>query len=746
MFVRVIAGAFAVLALSACGGAGAPVTSNVNTAQVVSPIPPTPSSGPPTISGSPSTSVATGSSYSFVPTTTDPSGGTLTFSIQNKPSWASFNIHTGQISGTPTSSSVGYDGNIVIGVSDGTSTASLQSFGITVTSAAGSPASGASCSSQSGALQLSAQVVRATGISPLLVFFDASATSDSAVKTSVAQNVVFTWNFGDTGPSGGGNWAYGSNPGGNSMNVGSGIVAAHLYRTAGSDTNYTATVTATDGTNTATCSIGVTAYDPGGSNGFAGAATTCISSSGTPVAGSGGCPAGANVLKTSSIQSALSSAYGNGKRLLFKCGDTFSGDDGGNPALTAVQWAIGAYGGCQDTQTNRPIFSNNGSNFIFEFSGSTGNGTLSDFVCQGNQSSGGCTFASGGGVMYQVTLYNLTSNNEQQSYYWSQCSQCGLVQVVMNGMGWSDSPGNPGIGTFINYGEFNPPYSGNTFNNINYQAVIGSHFDGGATNFNNNAETVRISACPYCYISNNDIWNAGPNYAVLKFHGGNTTNSSSTWAGMYTQYDEISDNYFYGTSGANSVEIAPQNAGDDERLRYIVLERNIFAVANNSGREVSISGVNITVRDNAFSLGPTTAYGIQSAQLGVEPHPQNVEIYNNSFYATSGSMNNAAIEISDNGMQGTTPAGNSYIANNLAYFPGQSGLPTVDNYGSGNTVSNNTATVTTNPSFTDASGTMKKITDWKPTANYSGGTSVPVFYDALGAPWPPSWDLGAVHH
>ncbi len=41
---------------------------------------------------------------------------------------------------------------------------------------------------------------------------------------------------------------------------------------------------------------------------------------------------------------------------------------------------------------------------------------------------------------------------------------------------------------------------------------------------------------------------------------------------------------------------------------------------------------------------------------------------------------------------------------------------------------------------------MKKITDWQPTANYSGGASVPVFYDALGTPWPPTWDLGAVHN
>src|SRR6185312_7805838 len=45
---------------------------------------------PPTISGTPGTSVKAGQSYSFTPTTTDPSGGTLSFTITNKPSWATF--------------------------------------------------------------------------------------------------------------------------------------------------------------------------------------------------------------------------------------------------------------------------------------------------------------------------------------------------------------------------------------------------------------------------------------------------------------------------------------------------------------------------------------------------------------------------------------------------------------------------------------------------------------------------------
>jgi large repetitive protein len=89
------------------------------------------SSGP-TISGTPPTSVNAGSSYSFTPTTSDPAGKTLTFSIQNKPSWANFNTATGALTGTPTAANAGTYASIVISVSDGSASASLPPFTISV--------------------------------------------------------------------------------------------------------------------------------------------------------------------------------------------------------------------------------------------------------------------------------------------------------------------------------------------------------------------------------------------------------------------------------------------------------------------------------------------------------------------------------------------------------------------------------------------------------------------------------------
>jgi hypothetical protein len=87
---------------------------------------------PPTISGTPPTSVRTGVAYSFTPTARDPEGRTLTFSIANRPAWAAFSTTTGRLSGTPSSAQTGTFSNIRISVSDGTSTVSLPTFAIVV--------------------------------------------------------------------------------------------------------------------------------------------------------------------------------------------------------------------------------------------------------------------------------------------------------------------------------------------------------------------------------------------------------------------------------------------------------------------------------------------------------------------------------------------------------------------------------------------------------------------------------------
>jgi hypothetical protein len=84
--------------------------------------------------------VTTGQAYAFTPTASDPDGDALTFSIANKPSWASFNAGNGRLSGTPSSGDVGVHVGITISVSDGKASASLPAFEITVEAANRAPA------------------------------------------------------------------------------------------------------------------------------------------------------------------------------------------------------------------------------------------------------------------------------------------------------------------------------------------------------------------------------------------------------------------------------------------------------------------------------------------------------------------------------------------------------------------------------------------------------------------------------
>jgi hypothetical protein len=98
-----------------------------------------PTNRAPVISGTPSTTVTAATAYTFTPTASDADGNALTFGVQNRPTWATFNTTTGRLTGTPSTSQLGTFSNIRITVSDGTATVSLAAFAITVTQAANRP-------------------------------------------------------------------------------------------------------------------------------------------------------------------------------------------------------------------------------------------------------------------------------------------------------------------------------------------------------------------------------------------------------------------------------------------------------------------------------------------------------------------------------------------------------------------------------------------------------------------------------
>lgn len=610
-----------------------------------------------------------------------------------------------------------------------------------------------------GALTLNVTQPRTSGISPFLAFFDATATTTTATlggAGTVMQDVYFNWNFGDTGVSGGSaTWGNGAS-GQTLRNAATGIIAAHLYVlsiNSTADATYTVKLSAkvidatTQVTTVATCVVTATALAPSGVNGFPNANTTCVAANSTPVAGAGGCPAGAAVLPSqSNLGTALTSAFGNGKRVLFKCGDTFNG---AFTFPTFTKATIGAYGGCENTLTSRPIFQNS-SGTTLQFNQTTAitntDLRLTDIDFEDGTTSAKATGNGGGLGGTQITFYNLKCIALQYCYTMNQATQSGVIastaDVSAHGTGW--------YALFWNYAENNCLNNSTAANcggtpayaPVNYNAIMGNNLTGtscvynGGANGCTGAEVTRFSACRLCVVTNNKFFNSSGSWgATLKMHSGNTFNSLATFIGQYSEYLEVSDNVFSGLSGANLVEFTPQNTTTDERLRLVVFERNMMIGATGNaggpGNLLWMSASNGTVRNNVFfvTAADTTppGRGSQFLQRGIEPVPQGNEIYNNTCYF----LTTVGPCVQFGGSGGSTAAQNGFASNNLLYNNGVN-VGGVSNGGTGNTVSNNTTDGSVNPNMKNGSGNFSLLGDFLPQPSVTGALcTVPNYFDAF---------------
>ena len=122
------------VALLGCGGGGSDGNGSTTAQQPGAPTTPGANSAP-VISGQPATAVIVGSAYTFQPGASDANNDPLSFTIQNKPVWATFDAATGRLSGTPMVAHVGTYSGISISVSDGKASTSLPGFAIQVQSA-----------------------------------------------------------------------------------------------------------------------------------------------------------------------------------------------------------------------------------------------------------------------------------------------------------------------------------------------------------------------------------------------------------------------------------------------------------------------------------------------------------------------------------------------------------------------------------------------------------------------------------
>jgi len=154
----------------------------------------------PAITGTPVTVARTNQSYSFQPKASDPDGDTLSFTVQNKPAWATFDAKTGKLAGTPSSSYTGTFSGIRIVASDGKVESTLPSFSITVaaTTATGS----ATLSWQSPTQNVDGSPL--TNLAGFVIRYGTSRTAmnqviriaNPGISRSVVENLgVATWYF-----------------------------------------------------------------------------------------------------------------------------------------------------------------------------------------------------------------------------------------------------------------------------------------------------------------------------------------------------------------------------------------------------------------------------------------------------------------------------------------------------------------------------------------------------------------------
>lgn len=588
--------------------------------------------------------------------------------------------------------------------------------------------------------QVVANASRTSGIAPLTVFFDATGTTNPRVTGRPFHDLEYRWNFGDTSSP---MWTRGARAGSSSKNIATGPLAAHVYERPGT---YTATVSVFDGTSSVSRQISITVADP--NTAFSGTRTVCFS---TGARGFGGCPAGAQQVRTSDFAAAINAHRGTGKRLLFRRGETFNS---GGTAIINVNGPglIGAFGATTDPL---PVLRRSGSGTAIQLSSGT-TPTIRDWRVMdlnlvgsnGTQSFG----VSMGGGMGQVTLLRLATQQQRigvvadygvTDYYNRSGSTAGhkiwdqlaLVDSTVSGVTHSTVVANKGYGTYM------------AADRLFY---AGNYIDNGGTAANDVTHVARFPYLAKSVISNNTLMRPGPGGHVVKLHApiwGGTSSASRGLGGGYSRWIILSDNKFVGASNPWLVAIGPQNAQNNERVRDVISERNwIVAGPGLQVAEIYFAS-DVTARNNIVdsSAGSSWQTGISVARRGVEPAPANIRIYNNAYY-TASALTSGRFTPIDLG------AGVSNVGawNNVAYAPNSTNPVMVRN-GCGGclTQSNNSTSAQIKSNLPFAVSRPGSPAQFKASGySVNSGRAVPIWSDFFLASRGTGTqrDLGAVLH
>jgi hypothetical protein len=533
-------------------------------------------------------------------------------------------------------------------------------------------------------------VSRSSGGSPVSVIFDASGSSGTGITAGREAFKKFDaeWDFGDPDGDSLGNTAleYGIRTGAGSRNKAYTIIAEHTYDLAWGASNVTRTTTLTLRTATeyavATADTSVTAPQ----NIFT--TVIAVGASTLPVAGVDGVPAGATCTTNSNMGTVIAANKGANVAILGKHDDTFT-LSGVNYATTGPMM-LGMYG-----TGAKPKMTRSGTGDMCSPTGTCSDVRIVDWEFDGQSQWGvraicpSALSTCSNTLLLRCEAHHMASALELHQ---DQTTTNIPTGFTINHCNFHDMGSNSGSVTPVMV-----RYAGEKFAMNNSRAW---------DNTNNSGEhAVRCQLLKYSVITNCDLGRSGDQgvgngkelLAIRCLQWGETkwglTNDD-----LQSQFTVVAENFCENLQGAG-LQISYDSGGElDNRWHDIIFEKNEVYHSGNNGCPIWLYGQYHTIRNNLlYAIGFTIEQGVRLEPAG-SGHPTaciNCDVYNNTIYS-SVAGNTWGIKVA-------VTTGNN-VKNNIVYFPnGGSAVISGTPASSGG----NSATVTTNPSFSTSPPTER---------------------------------------
>lgn len=450
-------------------------------------------------------------------------------------------------------------------------------------------------------------VSRTEGVAPLYVHFVAGFESSDSDASKPFHSLHYKWDFGDLDTA---TWE----TTGLSKNVAYGPIAAHVFESAG---EYTVELTIVNsaGVEQDTETFTITVTDP--DTVYAGTDTVCVSDS--AASDFTGAPSGSTKIVTDDLSTVTSYASA-GRRILFRRGSSWTLSAGLSWPQNDGPVTIGAFG-----SGNKPHVVLEAQSFFnlsykkdwrimdIEFSDPT---KTYDAV-------------SGTSGMQNILIFRIDSTGGDDPIGWTH---------------WHDST----VAIIRNIAVVECDVSGVD----SYPYFIGAEYLAFLGNVGYDSDETHICRVWQAYasvISNNKLHGSslvsGTGRHALKLHGpkesevGSPPSANSGELAERSYYTVVSDNRF-GSSGPWPVGLGPQDSGSDERLLDIIFERNVISedygtdTPTDQAVQILVMVRYGSIRNNVLDCtnGTNGYYGIQVRQIGVEPAPIHVDVFNNTIY------------------------------------------------------------------------------------------------------------------